>query len=184
MEVRPTKLPGVCTLELFRASDARGSFTKTFSAQAFAAQALRTDFRETYYSLSGPRVLRGLHFQLPPAQHAKVVTCLAGRVLDVVVDLRTDSPTFRQHELFELSAARPQGLYLPAGVAHGFYVLEAPALLWYSVTSEYAAAQDAGIRWDSAGIPWPDQAPVLSARDRGFPALADFASPFTMADAR
>src|SRR5581483_7390979 len=139
---------------------------------------LRTDFAEEYYTVSHVRVLRGLHFQVPPHDHAKLVYCAAGRVLDVALDLRVGSPAFGRHVRAELSAADGNALYLPPGLAHGFYVLEAPALMVYNQTSVYAREHDAGVRWDSAGIPWPDADPILSDRDRSFPALADFRTPF------
>ncbi|MBJ6727756.1 dTDP-4-dehydrorhamnose 3,5-epimerase family protein [Geomesophilobacter sediminis] len=184
MELRQTSIPGCCELLPDRFRDDRGSFVKTFHHGLFTELGLNTDWREEYYSVSHPRVLRGLHFQLPPHDHEKLVYCSAGGVLDVVLDLRRDSPSYGRHELFELNAERANLLYLPKGVAHGFYVTDGPATMLYKVATVYAPAHDTGIRWDSAGIPWPDADPVISQRDRSFAPLAEFVSPFTMGGAR
>ena len=161
--------------------DERGRFVKTYQAEVFRQQGWATDWRETYYSVSRQGVLRGLHFQTPPQDHAKLVYCTAGTVLDAVVDLRRGSPTFGGHQLLELSAEKANMLYLPKGMAHGFYVTSATATVHYQVTTVYAPACDAGIRWDSVGIPWPATAPLLSERDRHLPAWRHFDSPFVFA---
>jgi dTDP-4-dehydrorhamnose 3,5-epimerase len=183
MEFVATALPGVVELRPVVVRDWRGTFAKTFHRDLFAAHGLRTDFVEEYYSVSHARVLRGLHFQLPPHDHAKLVYCAEGSVLDVALDLRVGSPTFGEHVRRELDAVAGLCLYLPPGLAHGFYVLQAPAIMVYNQTSVYVHSHDAGVRWDSAGIAWPDADPVLSDRDRDFPALADFRSPFTFTPA-
>ena len=158
--------------------DARGSFVKVFHAPAFAAHGLRSDFRETFYTVSGENVLRGMHFQLPPADHAKLVYCVSGSAMDVSLDLRTGSPAFGRFTVIELSADKHNGIYLPSGVAHGFHVREAPAVMVYHVTSEHSPALESGVRWDSFGAPWRTQSPLLSARDRALPRLEDFRTPF------
>lgn len=178
MKVHETSLPGVLRLEPFVVPDARGMFVKSFQWETFSALKLETVFAEEYLTMSRPGVLRGLHFQVPPRAQSKFVYCASGQVLDAVVDIRRSSPTFGQHALFELSAARPEWLYVPIGLAHGFCVREGPAVLLYKVTIPYAAEHDRGIRWDSAGIPWPVQNPILSERDRNFPCMAEFESPF------
>lgn len=176
--LRETRLPGCLELQPRVFDDARGRFVKVFNREFFAAHGLATGFDEAYYSSSRRGVLRGLHFQTPPHHHAKLVYCVAGRVVDVAVDLRVGSPAFGEHAVVELSHQRGNAIYLPAGFAHGFYVPDGEATLVYNVTTGYAPESDAGIRWDSAGIAWPSASPVVSERDAGFPALADFASPF------
>jgi dTDP-4-dehydrorhamnose 3,5-epimerase len=167
-------------LQLFpRASrDARGWFVKTFHEEQFAAAGLATHFAEEYYSVSRRNVLRGLHFQTPPRDHAKLVYCTAGAVLDVVVDLRAGSPTFGQHRRFTLTGVKRNALYIPTGFAHGFYVTRGPATMIYKTTTVHSPAHDAGVLWSSCGIRWPARKPLVSERDRAFPALDDFASPF------
>ncbi len=179
MNLRTTKIPGCFELDFGPRSDSRGRFVKTFHADEFRAKGLETGFVEQYYSSSEPGVLRGLHFQLPPDDHAKVVYAVAGEVFDVVVDLRTDSPAYREFETFPLSAEKGNGVYIPRGVAHGFCVLgDSAATLVYNVTSVYSPKNDSGIRWDTAGISWPIAKPLTSDRDKSFVALTDFASPF------
>ncbi len=157
--------------------DARGMFIKTFHAPAYRELGLETDFVEEYYTTSRCGVLRGLHFQTPPADHAKLVYCVSGTVFDAVLDLRAGSPAFGKCAHIELSAEKRNLLYIPRGLAHGFAALTDCTMV-YKVTSVHSPAQDAGIRWDSAGIPWPGEDFIISERDGAFPALADFQSPF------
>lgn len=173
-----TPIPGCWELRYRLFEDNRGRFVKTFHRDTFAAAGLETSFAEEYHSVSHQGVLRGLHFQTPPMDHVKLVYAIAGMVLDVVLDLRVGSPTYGRHHMLELSATAANALYLPKGVAHGFYVPECEAIVAYKVTSVHSPFHDHGIRWDSAGISWPKGVPVLSERDRGFPDLSDFVSPF------
>jgi dTDP-4-dehydrorhamnose 3,5-epimerase len=161
-----------------RQEDERGSFVKVFHRDTFTALGLVTDFPEEYYSLSRRGVIRGLHFQVPPAQHVKLVFCTQGWVQDVVVDLRAGSPTYRRHAAVELSAEAANLLYIPPGLAHGFCVLSGWATLVYKVSSQYSPEHDAGILWNSAGIDWTVDAPIISARDQAHPRLGDFKTPF------
>jgi len=176
--VTEMRIPGCLQLHFPAYADRRGSFVKVYRRSDFAESALEVEFAESFHTVSGERVLRGMHLQLPPAHHSKLVYCVAGRVLDVVLDLRRGSPAFGSHAAIELSPEGNSGLYLPHGVAHGFYVLQAPSIMAYHVTSEHAAALDAGVRWNSFGAPWPDNDPVMSTRDAALPPLCDFDSPF------
>lgn len=178
MQFKKMALPGCYEIVPPRFVDERGYFFKSFHRDIFARQGLEISFAEQYTTCSKQGVLRGLHFQLPPHDHAKLVYCLTGEVLDGVVDLRIGSPTYGQYEVVTLSAEKGSLLYLPAGMAHGFYVTSSEAILSYCVTSVHAPESDAGIAWNSAGIPWPASDPILSSRDRGFVALKDFMSPF------
>lgn len=179
MKIIPTSIDGCYEILPRIMEDTRGRFVKTYHRDLFTANGLATNFVEQYYSVSRKGVLRGLHFQVPPHDHAKLVYCLTGRVLDAIVDLRVGSATFGKFELVELEAKKANMLYIAAGMAHGFYALEDNTIMQYHVTSVYAPQFDAGIRWDSAGIQWPDMVPILSERDAKFVPLADFASPFT-----
>ncbi len=158
--------------------DARGSFVKTFHESTLAATGIHFTLRESYFSLSKKDVIRGMHFQLPPHQHSKVVFCPQGAILDVIVDLRKNSPTYRQFSTHELSGTNNQALYIPEGFAHGFKSLTDDALTYYLVSSEYNKDHDTGIRYDSIGLNWGVDAPILSARDLSFMRLEDFDSPF------
>lgn len=181
--IRKTEIDGFVELQATVATDDRGSFVKTFHKEAFAENGLPAAFAEQYYSCSKHRVLRGLHFQLPPHDHAKMVYCVVGEIMDVAVDLRVGSPTFGRHAAVTVSAALGNQVVLLSGLAHGFYVKSETAIVVYNVTTTYAPRHDTGIRWDSAGIAWPDAHPLLSPRDAALPPLSDFKSPFAMSGA-
>jgi dTDP-4-dehydrorhamnose 3,5-epimerase len=178
MELRATPIDGCLAIQPFCARDDRGEFVKTFHADVFAAQGISANWREAYYSRSRQGVIRGMHFQLPPCDHAKIVFCMQGRVLDVVLDLRTRSATFGRHMATELDGTCGEGLVIPRGMAHGFLVLSDEALMAYTLETVHAPSHDAGIRWDSFGMDWGVRDPILSARDRAHPAFHDFQSPF------
>ncbi|CAM3563978.1 dTDP-4-dehydrorhamnose 3,5-epimerase family protein [Paracidovorax anthurii] len=182
MRFEESPLPGCYQIQPAVHPDGRGRFVKTFSRAEFLSRGLACDWAESFYSVSRRGVLRGLHFQRPPHHHAKLVHCSHGRLFDAVVDLRRGSPTQGRFATFELDAERGNQIYIPAGFAHGCYALTEGATIVYHVTSAHAPQHDAGIRWDSAGIPWPDGHPLLSERDRGHPPLQDFDSPFAMVD--
>lgn len=173
-----TEIPGCFEVRPIVHRDARGTFVKWFVRERFREYGLEHEFVEHYHSLSEPRVLRGLHFQLPPSDHAKIVQCIRGAVFDVAVDLRRGSPAFGRPLTRELSAETNLALYLPRGIAHGFYVLSGPALVCYSVTSPHCPSRDAGVRWSTVAAPWPDAFPTVSERDGRFPALGEFETPF------
>jgi dTDP-4-dehydrorhamnose 3,5-epimerase len=177
-DLMPSKLAGCFELQPKVFEDARGRFVKVFHEHAFAARGLETSFTEEYYSVSHKSVIRGLHFQLPPMDHVKMVYCVKGEVLDAVVDLRVGSPTYGQHAVFQLSAAKANSIYIPKGMAHGFCALSDQSIMVYKTSTSYSAAHDAGVLWDSAGIPWPTTRMIISARDESFVPLDKFASPF------
>ncbi|WP_306605856.1 dTDP-4-dehydrorhamnose 3,5-epimerase [Azonexus sp.] len=158
--------------------DERGQLVKIFQQEAFEAEGLCTNFTEDFYSVSLENVIRGLHFQTPPKAHVKLVYCINGLIQDVVVDLRTGSPTFGKHTIVHLSAEKGNVLYIPAGLAHGFCTLSQAATVVYKTSSSYSPAHDSGILWNSADIPWATSNPVLSARDLSHPPLSTFSSPF------
>jgi len=177
-ELKSSKLTGCFELQPKVLADARGRFVKVFNEQAFAALGLQTDFAEEYYSVSYKNVIRGMHLQWPPMDHVKMVYCVEGDVLNVVVDLRVGSPTYGQHAIFELSGAQANSIYIPKGMAHGFCARSEQATMVYKVSATYSPVHDAGILWDSLGIQWPTTDVIMSARDQGFPVLEQFESPF------
>ena len=178
MQLIPTTLEGCYQVRPFFAHDERGTFVKTFHAEQFSALGLPTEWPEEYYSSSRKYVIRGMHFQTPPHEHEKLVYCIQGRVLDVVVDLRKDSHSYGKHFAVELDAKHGCGLMIPKGMAHGFLALTEEVLMTYKVTSVYAPESDSGIKWDSFGLDWGVDQPIVSVRDSTHPTLADFASPF------
>jgi len=178
MDKIETSIPGCFELQPRIFKDSRGKLIKTFHKDSFAALDLETDFKEEYYSVSKKGVLRGLHFQLPPADHVKCVTCISGKIFDVVVDLRKDSPTYKQHFSIELDDEKGNMLYIPRGLAHGFYVLSEKAIFLNRTTTVYEPSCDTGIKWDSCNISWPIENPILSIKDQQMIELSNFKSPF------
>jgi dTDP-4-dehydrorhamnose 3,5-epimerase len=178
MEFEELPIPGCFLIKPKLFHDYRGTLVKPFAASEFAANGLRTDFVEQFFSTSAVNVLRGMHFQRPPHDHAKLAYCVAGRALDVLLDLRRSSSPYGQSCSLELSADAANSIYIGPGVGHGFLSTSEPALMVYSATSEYSPEHDEGVRWDNFGFNWGVTNPVLSARDAGFPALAEFSSPF------
>jgi dTDP-4-dehydrorhamnose 3,5-epimerase len=124
-----------------------------------------------------------MHFQLPAAAQAKLVTVLRGRILDVAVDVRRGSPTFGKYISEEVSAESGRQIYIPVGFAHGFLTLEGDVVVMYKASDYYAPAYDSGIRWNDPDIafPWPlnETDIITSDKDRRLPFLKEFASPFT-----
>lgn len=180
LRVKPLPLAGACVVEPFVHADERGSFVKSFHAEQLGAAGLRFELREEFHSVSKRGVLRGMHFQTPPFQHQKLVSCVAGLVLDVLVDLRRGSATCGRTCSIELSSERPQLVWIPPGLAHGFLSLADESCVFYRTDREHSAHHDRGIRWDSFGFDWPIAVSelIISPRDRAHPALAEFASPF------
>ena len=177
-ECKETKLKGCYEIQPMVRKDSRGAFVKTFHMESFQEFGLPTLFHEAYHSISSKNVLRGLHFQTPPAACAKLVYCVCGKVWDVALDLRKSSPDYGKFHFVVLDGEKGNMFYLPEGMAHGFYTLSDPVVMMYKVTHVYDREYDTGIRWDSAGIPWPCENPILSERDQNFVRLSEFETPF------
>ena len=171
-----TQLDGVALIEPEVHGDERGFLVETFRDDAWRELGVGVDFVQDNHSRSSRNILRGLHFQTTPGQ-AKLVRCLRGRIWDVAVDLRSESPTYRQWEGHELDDDRHRQLYVPVGFAHGFCVLSDVADVAYKLSSPYDGATEAGIAWDDpdVGVEWPIADPILSERDRTGPRLAEIA---------
>jgi dTDP-4-dehydrorhamnose 3,5-epimerase len=179
LQVEHWELPGCRLVSGPLFEDGRGRFRKPYQRSAFADEGLPVDFSEQYFSTSRRGVVRGMHLQLPPSEHWKMVVCLAGAVYDVALDLRKRSAAYGRHAGIALSADTPMAVVLPPGVAHGFVAVAEDALVGYWLTSEHDAERDTGVRWDSFGASWPlPGEPVVSDRDAALPRLQDFESPF------
>ena len=163
--------------------DGRGWFSEIFHEKRLRDLGITCRFVQDNQAISRRAgTLRGLHFQLPPAAQAKLVSVSRGRILDVAVDIRRGSPTFGKHVSTELSAENGRQLYIPVGFAHGYLTLQDDVVLMYKVSDYYAPAYDSGICWNDPdiGIPWPfkDTDVFMSDKDRRLPSLEEFASPF------
>lgn len=178
MKVLPTDIPGLMVLHPPVFNDARGTFVKTYHDGVFREAGLPFCPKEEFFTVSRKDVLRGMHFQLPPTAHHKLVSCIRGRALDVVLDLRHQSPTFERHFSRELGGPNREMLFIPAGLAHGFLALEEQTTLFYLTSAVHSPADDSGVLWNSFGFDWPTREPILSERDCGFKTLREFASPF------
>jgi dTDP-4-dehydrorhamnose 3,5-epimerase len=172
-----TGIPGLIIIEPVAHADERGFFMETWNAARYEAVGLPGKFVQSNLSRSGSGVIRGLHFQNPQPQ-GKLVSVLEGRVFDVGVDIRPDSPTFRQWAGVELSAQNHRQLYVPEGFAHGFCVLGESALLSYLCTAVYCSQFDAVIAWNDPDIAirWPLESGRLSPKDELAPRLTDIAT--------
>lgn len=178
MTLEPLPLEGAYVVHGFRSADARGWFWKNYRDDEFRELGLDFTCRETFFSWSQQGVLRGLHFQMPPKAHSKLVTCLSGRVLDVLLDLRKHSPQFGKSVAIELAGDGSRSVYVPVGVAHGFVVLSEGALMGYQTSVPHDPAADTGVRWNSFGFEWPCVNPLVSERDASLPPVNEFSSPF------
>lgn len=170
-------LPGVWLMKLNAISDIRGTFVKTFAAGLYSEMGLGTEIREEYYSVSRKNVIRGMHFQLPPHDHAKLVYCPVGEVEDVLLDIRK-GPTYGQFATVALSSIKPALLWIPPGIAHGFKSKADDTFMVYKTSTEYNPSSDRGIRWDSFGYDWGNENHIISDRDRIHPTLSEFATSF------
>lgn len=170
----PLALPEILLIEHQVARDARGFFLESFREDAFIRAGLPR-FVQDNHSRSGAHVLRGLHYQTAPMALGKLVRCIAGRLFDVAVDLRRGSPSYGRFVSVELSGDDCRMLWIPPGFAHGLLTLEPGTEITYKMSNYYSPAHDRAIRWDdpAIGIPWPVADPLVSAKDRAAPRLAD-----------
>jgi dTDP-4-dehydrorhamnose 3,5-epimerase len=171
-----TEIGGLVLVEPDVHGDERGFLIETFRDDAWREMGVDVEFVQDNHSRSARGILRGLHFQTSPGQ-AKLVRCLRGRVWDVAVDLRRDSPTYLQWEGHELDDELHRQLFIPVGFAHGFCVLSETADVAYKQSSYYDPETESGIAWDDpeVGVEWPVADPLLSERDRTAPRLAEVA---------
>ncbi|MBR4585440.1 MAG: dTDP-4-dehydrorhamnose 3,5-epimerase [Bacteroidales bacterium] len=189
MNVIPTALKGVFIIEPRVFKDARGYFFESFSQRDFDAQVApllghSIQFVQDNESMSSYGVVRGLHFQNPPFTQSKLVRCVRGRVLDVAVDIRRNSPTFGQHVSVELTEDNHRQFFIPKGFAHGFAVLSETAVFQYKCDEFYHPEADSGIQLadPALGIDWqvPAERMILSDKDRARAVLADTQIPFVL----
>lgn len=174
MKLIKTKLEGVFIIESFYASDDRGSFTKTYHSEFFSKNGLCNDFKESYYSISKKDVIRGMHFQLPPHDHEKLLYVAKGEVTDVILDLRKSSKSFGKAISIVLNDRNHRSVYIPKGLAHGFKSMEANTIMIYNVSTVYNNEADFGVRFDSIDFNWTISEPIISERDKSLITFEEF----------
>jgi dTDP-4-dehydrorhamnose 3,5-epimerase len=169
MKFTPAKIPCVWTVEQERFADERGYFARTWCAEEFANHGLNPGLVQCSTSFNLKRgTLRGLHFQIAPYREDKLVRCTRGAIFDVAVDLRPDSPTFKQWVGAELTEANGLALYIPKGFAHGFQTLTDNSEVFYQMSQPYQPGYSGIVRWNdpTLNIPWPHTQPTISERDQ------------------
>ena len=183
MKFTKTNIEGLVIIEPIVFGDERGYFLETYNEKQFEEFIGKISFVQDNESKSAKGVLRGLHFQKPPFDQAKLVRCIEGEVLDIAVDIRKNSKTYGKHVAVLLSGVNKRQLFVPRGFAHGFLVLSDTATFAYKVDNTYAPEFDAGIRWNDKelNIKWgmEDSEVIISAKDAELPFFLEFESPFT-----
>jgi dTDP-4-dehydrorhamnose 3,5-epimerase len=175
MLITPTRLPGPMVIDIERREDDRGFFARTFCRDQFAVAGLEPHVEQCNLSYNhSAGTLRGMHYQLSPAEEAKLVRCVRGAIYDVIVDMRPESVTYLQHVAVELTADNRRALYVPAMFAHGFQTLTDGAEVTYQVDQAYTPGTEAGLRYDdpALAISWPVAVSVISPKDATWPLLA------------
>ncbi|HSV48141.1 MAG TPA: dTDP-4-dehydrorhamnose 3,5-epimerase [Ramlibacter sp.] len=170
-----TRLKGVYIIEMELREDERGFFARSWCESEFRAHQLNPSVAQCNVSFNGKKgTLRGMHYAAPPFEEAKLVRCTAGSLYDVVIDLRPDSPTYKQHLGEVLSASNHKMLYVPEGFAHGFQTLQDNTEVFYQMSRPYEPGYARGVRYDDPafGIEWKMAEPVMLERDRNYPDFA------------
>jgi dTDP-4-dehydrorhamnose 3,5-epimerase len=166
------KLKGAFEIDPERKEDDRGFFARTFCREEFEKHGLNPNVVQCNISFNRRKgTLRGMHFQAAPHEEAKLVRCTAGKIFDVIIDLRPESSSFKEHAAVELSAENCKMLYIPEGFAHGFQTLEDNTEVFYQMSHEYSGGHARGVRWDDPafGITWPAGERIIIDRDRNYP---------------
>lgn len=177
MIFEPAPIAGAYLVKLERHADQRGFFARTFCADEFSRYGLEIDFVQQSLARNTRRgTLRGMHLQLDPHAEDKYVRCVRGAIFDAIADLRPDSPTYRATFTVELDTERGDGLFVPAGCAHGYQALVDETDVLYAMSARYAQDAARSIRWDDPemALPWPIRPPILSDADRSAPTLKEF----------
>ena len=167
-----TPLKGAFLLEVEKREDERGYFGRTFCMREFESHGLNPRVVQCSISFNRRKgTLRGMHWQTTPYEESKLVSCLRGRIYDVIIDLRPDSQTYTRHFATELSGVNRQMVYVPEGFAHGFQTLEDDTEVFYQISQIYSSEHSRGARWDDPAfsISWPPAERIIIERDRNYP---------------
>ncbi len=176
MKFIETKLKGAFVIELEKIEDERGFFARSWCEKEFAESGLNPNLVQCNISFNRKKgTLRGMHYQAKPYREAKLVRCTKGAIYDVILDLRSDSPTFKQWVAVELTSENRKMLYIPEGLAHGFETLEDDTEVFYQMSEFYHPEVAKGVRWNDTAfdIRWMESQPIISEKDKSY---ADFVS--------
>lgn len=171
MKFIETGFEGAFVVESEAIKDQRGFFSRTFCSREFNKMGLAENMVQSNLSVSSRRhTLRGMHFQIGESAEDKLVRCIRGSILDVIIDIRTGSPTFGKYLMFELNDHENKSLYIPRGLAHGFLTLVDDCHIFYQVSNFYSPGNERGIRWNDPcfNIPWPVKEPIISDKDSSY----------------
>jgi dTDP-4-dehydrorhamnose 3,5-epimerase len=172
MKFTESRIPGAWIIDPYEIHDERGLFAMTWLPGEFTKRGLDPSLAQCNLAFNHKRgTLRGMHFQKAPHEQVKIIRCTRGALLDVIVDLRPDSPAYRQWEAVELSADNRRMFYMPKGIAHGYITLTDGAEAYYHASTPWVPEAESGVRWnDSAfGIKWPFEPGIVSAKDDAWP---------------
>lgn len=178
LNIVKTEIPGCFELIFDPLKDSRGSFVKTFHTEVFKQLNIKIHVAEEFFTYSVKNTFRGLHFQVPPMALEKIVYCLSGKVTNFVVDLRVGSPTYTKCLSFDLEGDLASAIFIPPGVAHGFYVKSDHAIMYYKASQTYAPTCDTGISYTTFDFAKQIINPIMSERDLKFVTIDQFESPF------
>ena len=178
MKLLKTNIKDLYKINYKTHSDHRGDFHKIFAQELLKKNGINLNISDQFYTISNKDVLRGMHFQVPPHDHSKLVICLSGRILDVVIDIRKNSQSYGSIFSIELDSKCSEGLFIPSGFAHGFLSLSDNSGILYNTNSSHSPSHDKGIKWNSFGFKWPIKDPIISDRDDKHLRFDQFKSPF------
>lgn len=168
-----TSLKDVFLIKHFSSKDHRGVFIKQYSYKEETSFSLNFYAEESFTTISKKNVLRGMHCQTGVASHKKIITCLKGSIVDVVVDIRKNSTQFNKPLAFKLCEKKDLSLYIGIGYAHGFLALEEGTIVQYITSKGYKSSLDNGVNWESINFDWPINKPIISERDKNLPNIHD-----------
>jgi dTDP-4-dehydrorhamnose 3,5-epimerase/CDP-3, 6-dideoxy-D-glycero-D-glycero-4-hexulose-5-epimerase len=174
MKINKTALSGVYIVDELNLTDDRGLFVKNYNCDLYNDFNIDFSIKESFYSVSNKNVIRGMHFQIPPYDHDKLVTVISGSILDIIVDIRKNSPTYGQFIKIELNGNSKKTIFIKSGFAHGFLSLENDTIVLYQTSREFNQTHDFGICFDSFGFSWNVDNPIISKKDLYLPSLKEF----------
>lgn len=178
MKILNTDMQGLYIVQSDFFVDNRGEFIKNFQSDFLMQSGLDMEIKESYYTVSNKDVIRGMHFQVPPYEHTKVVYVSYGEILDVVLDIRKNSSTYGKYFSINLSHKNPKALFISSGFAHGFKSLCKGSIVNYMQSTCYNQKCDKGVYYNSFGFDWQCKTPIISERDMGFKNFDEFVTPF------